>query len=62
MIIIKQPKKTAQTYENKYVRFFYKNKCEKSVDVSEDFTPLWIIRFCPIKFVLQIYEFDVFPK
>ena len=42
MIIIKQPKKTAQTYENKYVRFFYKNKCEKSVDVSEDFTPLWI--------------------
>ena len=33
MIIIKQPKKTAPTYENKYVRFFYKNKCENQVIV-----------------------------
>ena len=36
MIIIKRPKKTAQTYENKSVRFFLQ------VSVLKDFTPLWI--------------------
>ena len=52
MIIIKQPKKTAQTYENKYVRFFYKNKCEKSVYVR--ISHHCGLKFCPVQFVLQL--------
>ena len=58
MIIIKRPKRLLKLMKINLYDFFYKNKCEKSAYVRISH----YCGFCPVQFVLQLFEFDVFPK